>query len=67
MFKICYVGKPWARTMSFASLTDAIALTMVQWNAQHHEFIFKHFFKMATVVKMQQIFHKHFSEYPFTA
>jgi hypothetical protein len=50
-----------ARTMSFASLTDAIALAMKQRSAQHHVFIVKIFKNGDSVVKTQRIFHKHFN------
>jgi hypothetical protein len=32
-------------TMSFACLTDAVAIAMGQWSAQHRAFIVKTFFK----------------------
>jgi hypothetical protein len=51
-----------AGTMSFASLTDAAAVAMEQSSAQHCEFIVDTFFKNGdSVVKMQQIFCKHFN------
>jgi hypothetical protein len=33
-----------AGAMSFASLTDAVAVAMEQWSAQHHAFIAEIFF-----------------------
>jgi hypothetical protein len=53
-----------AGAISFASLTDAIAVAMKQWSAQHRAFIVEmicFFFYDDTVVKMQQIFCKHLS------
>jgi hypothetical protein len=44
-------------TMSFASLTDVVAVVMKQWSVQHVCSLFKRFFKNGdTVVKMQRIF-----------
>jgi hypothetical protein len=40
-----------ARTMSFASLTDATAVAMEQWRAEHLVLL-KHFLKIVTTVKM---------------
>jgi hypothetical protein len=49
IFKMCYVGNPpeddMVGTMSFASLTDAVAVAMEQWSAQHCAFIIETFFK----------------------
>jgi hypothetical protein len=51
-----------AGTMSFVSLTDAAAVAMVQSSAQHCEFTVETFFKNGdSVVKIQQIFRKHFN------
>jgi hypothetical protein len=48
--------------MSFASLTDAVAVAMDQWKAQYHAFIVETVFKNGdSVVKTQQVFCKHFS------
>jgi hypothetical protein len=51
-----------AGTMSFAILTDAVAVAMEQCHTQHCVFIVETFFKNGgSVVKRQRIFHKHFS------
>jgi hypothetical protein len=39
-----------AEAISFASLTDAIAVAMEQWSAQRSEFIVEIFLKMATLL-----------------
>jgi hypothetical protein len=44
-----------AETMSFASLTDAVAVAMEQWSTRRHAYI------VVTVVKTQRIFCKHFN------
>jgi hypothetical protein len=67
IIKMHYVGNPedeMAGTMSFASLTDAIAVAMEQLSVQNRAFIvekFFFFFSADSVVKTQQIFRRHFN------
>jgi hypothetical protein len=48
-------------TMSFASLTDAVAVTTSSGVHNTKHLLLKRFLKMMIVVKMQQIFCKHFN------
>jgi hypothetical protein len=45
-----------AEAMSFAGLTDAVAVAMEQCSAQHHAFIAETDFKKTTLVKTQRYF-----------
>jgi hypothetical protein len=51
-----------AGAMSFVSLTNAGTVAMEQWSTQNCKFTVETFFKNGdSVVKTQQIFHKHFN------
>jgi hypothetical protein len=50
-----------ARTMSFASLTDVVAVVMEQWRRQHCAFIVETFLENCDFFKLQRIFRKHFN------
>jgi hypothetical protein len=53
-----------AGTMSFASLTDAVAVGMVEWSAHARNIVrllITRFLNMVTLVKTQRIFLKHFN------